>query len=246
MKALDKYRQLDPATSTLPILVFDIETVRSHEVLPTAGEVFEAWKYKRRKENEVDYEALSLSFNDSAPLYAAFTKVVAASFAYYKAGRVLLKSFAGDDEKELLIDIAKFLDDKKVKKQFILCGHSIKNYDMPILCKRYLANSLPVPEIIDNSGLKPWEISAIDMMELLKMSGFYNESLTEACLLLGVKSSKSENVDGSKVSDIFYGASKDEVNLKTISQYCNDDTFATLNCLLRVLGWDVVENYDIK
>ena len=246
MKALEKYRQLDPATSTLPILVFDIETVRSHEVLPTAGEVFEAWKYKRRKENEVDYEVLSLSFNDVAPLYAAFTKVVAASFAYYKAGKVLLKSFSGYDEKELLIDIAKFLNDKKVKKQFTLCGFAIKGYDLPVLCKRYLAHSLPIPEIIDTSGLKPWEITSIDLMELLKMSGFYNESLAEACLLLGVKSSKSENIDGSKISDIFYGAERDEVNLKTISDYCNNDTFATLNCLLKVLGWDVVETYDIK
>lgn len=243
MKALNKYKQLNPETDTLPLLVFDIETVRSHSVLPESGPVFEAWKYKRRKENEVDYQSLSLSFNTMAPLYAAFTQVIAASFGYYKANKVYIKSFYGADEKLLLEEIAAFINDKKVAKQFTLSGHSIKTYDLPILCKRYLANMLPIPELIDNSGLKPWEISSIDTLELLKMSSFNSESLMESCLLLDVKSSKSDDVDGSKVSDIYYS---DVDNIKIISNYCSDDVLATLNCLLRMLGWDVVDKIENK
>jgi 3'-5' exonuclease len=246
MKALNKYKQLNPETDTLPLLVFDIETVRSHEVLPESGPVFEAWKYKRRKENEVDYETLSLSFSTMAPLYAAFTQVIAASFGYFRAGKVYMKSFYGADEKVLLEEIAKFLNDKKVDKQFTLSGFAISGYDYPILSKRYLSNGLSIPNKLDNSGLKPWEVDSYDLMPMIKFGGFYSDNLTETCLLLGVESPKCDNIDGSQISDIYYGAGKDKAKLATISSYCNEDVFSTLNCFLRVLGWDAADSYEIR
>lgn len=246
MKALNKYKQLNPETDTLPLLVFDIETVRSHSVLPESGPVFEAWKYKRRKENEVDYDSLSLSFNTMAPLYAAFTQVIAASFGYFKAGKVYIKSFYGADEKLLLEEIAAFINDKKVSKQFVPSGFAIKGYDLPVLSKKYLSHELPIPDKIDFSGLKPWEADALDLMELIKFGGFYPDNLLETCLLLGVEGSKCDNIDGSQISDIYYGAGKDKAKLATISSYCNEDVFSTLNCFLKVLGWSAADSYEVR
>lgn len=246
MEALKKYKSINPTTGTLPLLVFDIETVRTHKELPESGPVFDAWKYKRRKENETEYAQLAESFATSAPLYAAFTKVIAASFGYYRAGKITMKSFYGSDEAALLKEISEFLNEPKIIKQFDLAGFAIFGYDTPILAKRCLANGLPIPELLDNTAKKPWEVSSVDLMPLLKMGGFYTENLLETCLLLGVEGSKCDNIDGSQVSDIYYGAGKDKAKLATISSYCNEDVLATTNCLLRILGWETVKDYDVK
>ena len=56
MKVFEQFKHLDQAKSTLPLLVFDIETVRCVDILPESGPLFDAWKYQRRKEEELTYE----------------------------------------------------------------------------------------------------------------------------------------------------------------------------------------------
>ena len=243
MKIFEQFKNLDQAKSTLPLLVFDIETVRCVDILPESGPLFDAWKYQRRKEEELTYEQLALSFSTSAPLYAPFTKVVAASFGYFKGGEVFIKSFSGLDEKELLIQLSAFLETESVKENFFLGGQNIKGFDIPTLNKRLLANGLEIPSILDVAGEKPWMIPHFDLNEILRMGGYYQESLITACLLLGVQSSKTDAIDGSKISNVFY--EKDE-NLEQISEYCANDVFATINCFLKLLRWDFVESYKIK
>ena len=243
MKVFEQFKHLDQAKSTLPLLVFDIETVRCVDVLPDSGPLFDAWKYQRRKEGELTYEQLALSFSTSAPLYAPFTKVVAASFGYFKGGEVFIKSFSGLDEKELLIQLSAFLETESVKENFAHGSHSIKGFDIPMLNKRCLANGLEIPSILDTAGEKPWLISHFDLNEILRMGGYYQESLITACLLLGVESSKTDLIDGSQVSDIFYNAGN---NLSLISDYYKNDTLSTINCFLRLIGWDIVEGYKEK
>ena len=265
MKVLEKFKSLDPAASTLPLLVFDIETVRSCDVLPKEGPVFNAWAYQRRKEDELEYEGLAKSFSSDAPLYSAFCKIVSVSFGFYKGGEVYIKSFTSQDEVSLLADVSDFLNSKAVRENFSLAGFAIKGYDIPVLCKRYLSCGLPVPDILDNSTKKPWEVDLYDLMEILKLNGFNNESLITACLLLGVDSPKS-NLNGTMISDLFYsvpevpkkkskgkdkdkdeeGPTAEEIkkeHLQQIQQYCNKDVHATINCFLKLLGWDFVKEY---
>lgn len=246
MNIFNQFKDLDQAESTLPLLVFDIETVRCVDILPESGPLFEAWKYQRRKEEEETYEQLALSFSTSAPLYAPFAKVVAASFGYFKGGEVFIKSFSGLDEKELLIELSAFLNSDSVRENFSLSGLAIQGYDCPMLAKRCLSHGLPIPDILDNSTKKPWEVDLYDLNPILKMGGFYQESLVTSCYLLGVPSPKCDNVDGSQVSDIFYGVGKEKAKLAVIAAYCNEDVHATLNCFLRLLGWDLVEEYKVK
>lgn len=243
MKIFEQFKNLDQSKSTLPLLVFDIETVRCVDVLPESGPLFDAWKYQRRKEDEDTYEKLALSFSTTAPLYAPFAKVVAASFGYFKGGEVFIKSFSGLDEKELLIQISSFLETDSVKENFAMAGHSIKGFDIPMLNKRCLANGLEIPSILDVAGEKPWMIPHFDLNEILRMGGYYQESLITACLLLGVESSKTDLIDGSQVSGIFYNL---ENGLDLITKYCANDTLSTLNCFLRLIGWDTVQEYKVK
>lgn len=225
--------------------------------------MFDAWAYQRRKEDVEMYDVLAESFSTTAPLYAAFCKIVNVSFGFYKGGEVYIKSFCSDDELTLLNDVSDFLNSKNVNENFSLAGFAVKGYDIPILCKRFLANGLPIPDMLDNSTKKPWELDVFDLLEILKMNGFSNESLITACLLLGVESPKN-NLDGRLISDLFYsepvakktkGKSKDEVvsleehreqSLIKIKEYCNKDVHSTLNCFLKILGWDLVSDYKVR
>jgi len=251
MKVLEKFKGLDAAESTLPLLVLDIKTVRSVEVLPSEGDIFEVWKYKRESEGEIEYDDLALSFNKDASLFAPFSKIVAVSFGFYRGGSSYLRSVYGEDEKELLESLATFLNSDAVTKSFSLAGFALQ-YDIPILCKRFLHNGLEVPAILDNSNRKPWEVDMYDLMKIMKMDGFNNESLLSTCLLLNVPLPKTDEVHGSQISDIYYssnkktkkGAEKEmEAKLELISKYCNEDVHATLNCFLKLLSWDLVEEY---
>jgi uncharacterized protein YprB with RNaseH-like and TPR domain len=49
-----------------------------------------------------------------------------------------------------------------------LCGHNIKEFDVPYICRRAMVHGLTLPTIIDSAGKKPWEVSHIDTMELWK------------------------------------------------------------------------------
>ena len=61
-------------------------------------------------------------------------------FIYEKQLRV--KSFYGDDEKQLLTEFANMISswDRFGNKQ--ICGHNIKEFDVPYIARRMLVNGL--------------------------------------------------------------------------------------------------------
>jgi hypothetical protein len=254
MKALEKFKLLDPAESTLPLLVFDIKTTRIMETLPIEGPYYDVWEQKRESEGEFEYEQLALSFNNEASLFAPFCKVVAVSFGFYRGGDNYIKSFYGDDEKELLQNLHTFLTSETVTKSFSLSGFAL-GYDVPVLVKRFLHNGIEVPAILDNSNRKPWEVDMYDLMKIMKMDGFYNESLLSTCLLLNVPAPNTDGLTSKEIANIYYssnkktkkGAEKEmEAKLQLVSRYCNEDVHATINCFLKLLSWDIVETYTQK
>lgn len=237
MRALQKFKN----KKTVPLLFFDIEVVRGTNELPQEGPLFDAWAYQRRKEEEVSYEDLAASYKAYAPLYAEFSKIVAASFGFIHNGAIVIKSFSDSNELELLTQIAEFLSDDKFE-QYTLSSFAGKGYDAPVIARRMLANNIEIPSVIDSSDKKPWEISHIDLMELWKMNGFYPASLITVCLCLGIESPK-DSIDGSMVSDVFY---ESEEGLSTIVEYCNRDVIATANIALRMMGQDIIKEYIVK
>ena len=67
-----------------------------------------------------------------------------------------MKSFYGNDEKELLEDFAQLL--RKLKPSMLLCGHNGKEFDFPYLSRRMIINGIELPPQLDNSQKKPWEV----------------------------------------------------------------------------------------
>lgn len=241
MEIFNKYKGL----KITPILFFDIETVRGEKVLPEKGSLFDAWAYQRRKEKEDTYEQLAESYSTLAPLYAEFNKVICASFGFIQEGKLYVKAFYGDDEGDLLNQISEFVGLPNFSK-YTMCGYASNGYDIPVLSRRMLANRVPVPGVIDFSNKKPWEVAPIDLQKVWNMGGFYTASLTTVCHCLGIETSKSDNIDGSKVSDIYWGEGKVKAKLATISSYCNEDVLATANVARVLMGEDIITEYIIK
>lgn len=241
MQVLNKFKDLNPT----PLLFFDIECVRGEKVLPESGVLFDAWAYQRRKESETTYEQLSSSYEQFSPLYAEFNKVICASFGFVHNNVLNIKAFSGGDEKELLSQIVEFLSLEHFNK-YTLCGYASNGYDIPVLSRRMIASSLCLPATIDFSDKKPWEVTPIDLQKVWNMNGFYTASLTTVCYCLGIETSKSDNIDGGKVSDIFWGPGKEKSKLATISSYCNSDVLATCNVARVMMGESIITELIVK
>jgi hypothetical protein len=142
-------------------------------------------------------------------------------------GEVKKQTFFGDDEKQLLRDCQKLLD-RCGKLDFFLCGHNLKNFDIPMIAKRMIINGLLPPSILPSYDTKPWEIKAIDTKEIWQY-GAYTAigSLDLMCASMDVPSSKEGEITGDKVHDSYWNHGK----LKEISEYCERD----VNVLIEVI-----------
>ena len=81
------------------------------------------------------------------PLLPEFGKIVCISVGFIlPSGETKLDSFYGD-EKNLLIATSELLN-RVDKLGFIICGHNVKNFDLPYIGKRMLINGVKVPKII--------------------------------------------------------------------------------------------------
>ncbi|MCW5962059.1 MAG: ribonuclease H-like domain-containing protein [Pyrinomonadaceae bacterium] len=217
------------------IIFVDIETGSQYEDFREMNESLqELWGEKRRSILRFKPDSESLSEEDfyfeNAGLYAEFGRVLCISVGLLTpgAGELHIKTFGNVEESVALIDFAAFLDQVKNKKQFF-CGHNIKEFDVPYLGRRMLANNVPLPPQLDVSGCKPWEIPHIDTMELWKFGDM--KSYTSLKLLLSVFgiASPKDDIDGSQVNSVFWK----ENDLERIVKYCEKDVIAVAQLYLR-------------
>lgn len=231
------------------ILVLDIETA---PVAPTLGELPEnmqhLWGKKaatigKRDGVELDAEQI---FNEKAGIFAEFAKVVCISCGYItfheEKPSLKLKSFFGEDEREILANCQKMLDVVMAKPGWQLCAHNGKEFDIPFMGRRYLINQLPLPKAIaDVQTAKPWEVRIIDTMNLWKFGDYKSfTSLELLCGVLGVPSPK-DDMDGSMVAPTYW---KDKDHAR-IARYCEQDVIATAQVLLRFSMLPLILDGDI-
>lgn len=231
------------------ILFLDIETVPqqpSYKELP--DEWKKLWELKaqyliRNKEDET-----CDSIYPRAGIYAEFGKIICISCGFIQGAggskKIILKSFAGDDEKKLLYEFAEMLKKWTADGSKFLCAHNGKEFDFPYLCRRMVVNQVPVPSILNISGKKPWEVNHLDTMDLWKFGDF--KSYTSLNLLahtLGIQTPK-DDIDGSVVWEVYWK----EKNLQRIITYCQKDVVTVAQILLRMDGELLIkeENIEIK
>lgn len=227
------------------ILFIDIETVSSQPTFDLLDDGMQhEWERKAKllKPRQEETEDPSNVYNDRAGIYAEFAKIVCISFGtIYTSGteyKIRLKSLAYDDEKLILTKFSHVIESMTaIHKNIRFCGHNIKEFDMPFICRRYIVNNLPLPACLQLSGLKPWEVQHIDTLELWKFGDYKNfTSLSLLSQIFGIPSPKSD-IDGSQVSEVYWK----ESDLARISEYCLRDVLTTAKVYLRLKGYSDIE-----
>lgn len=222
------------------ILFIDIETSTTHKQLDINSPTFDAWAYKQRRNNETD-EELAQMYLDQAALFADFGRVVCISIGFYDGKEFRLKTFNDFDEKELINNFYTTLDSFEASKSFeldYLCGHNIKQFDIPYVAKRGMINNIPVHSMLDTSGEKPWTMDwLLDTKELWQMGSFDRTSLVCLTDALGIASPK-QDLQGKDVPKYFWD--NPEGHIQRISDYCERDVVAVFKVIdyLKNLGKD--------
>ncbi len=226
------------------ILFLDIETVPLYsdftQLTKTEQELFETkTKYQRRDEITV------ADFYERAGIWAEFGKIICVSVGYFvfegKQRSFRVKSFFDTDEKELLIDFSELLNSHFNKAAHLLCAHNGKEFDFPFLARRMLINGLPLPKKLNLFGKKPWDIPHLDTLELWKFGDYkHYTSLKLLTHILGIPSPK-DDIDGSQVARVYY----QDNDLKRIVDYCQKDTIAVAQVLLRLRNENLLDANEI-
>ena len=152
-----------------------------------------------------------------------------------------LTSFFGDDEHTLLIDFKALLDKHFVKKSNVLCAHNGKEFDFPFIARRMIVHQIVLPNKLNLFGKKPWEVPHLDTLELWKFGDYkHYTSLKLLTSILGIPSPK-DDIDGSEVAKVYY----QEKNLQRIVDYCEKDTVAVAQVLLRFNNQALLKEIDI-
>jgi 3'-5' exonuclease len=222
------------------ILFIDIETVSTvpEYHLLTEG-MQEQWNRKSRylkssiEENNVPH----MLFEEKAAIFSEFGKVVCIGIGCLverdDTWKIVLKGLHNDDEKTLLNQFCEAITNfTKHFPELKLCGHNIKEFDIPYLCRRMIINGMALPECMQINGKKPWEVAHIDTMDLWKFGDHKHfTSLALLAEVLGIPSPK-DDIDGSMVGPVYWK----EKNLERINRYCLQDVYTTARVFLRLKG----------
>lgn len=179
---------------------------------------------------------------ERAGIYAEFGKIVCISCGLVRdhstTGKsIRMKSFYGDDERELLLDFKKLLEDLDERGNFMLCGHNAKEFDFPFIARRMLIHGILLPQALDIAGKKPWEINHLDTMELWKFGDYKNfTSLALLCHVFKIPTPK-DDISGADVARVYY----EENDVERIKVYCEKDVVALIQLFLRMQGRDLVQ-----
>lgn len=228
------------------ILFLDVETVPvapSFSDLPKNFQELWAEKTKWRRKDVYSPEEF---YAFKAGLMAEFAKVVCISVGYiFKQNGenyFRLKSFYGDDEKELLSNFADLLTEKFNTTTHYLCAHNGKVFDYPILCRRMLIKGVRLPKILDLSDKKPWEANHLDTMEFWKFGDYKHFASIKLLAALFDIPTPKDDIDGSQVSRVYW----QEKDLERIKTYCQKDTLTVAQLLLRYMGKPIISDNNIE
>lgn len=231
------------------ILFIDIETAgQSVHYAGLTQDMRSLWATKARaikRDPQLSEEEIDVLYSQKAGIYSEFAKVVCISVGYFvtKKKQILgfrVKSFSGHDEANILKSFSRLLKSHfdKPNKQ-ALCGHNIKEFDIPFLCRRMVIHGMKVPKMLDIAGKKPWQVDhLIDTLNLWRFGDYKNyTSLALLSTILGIPSPK-DDIDGSQIHDAYWNQN----DLPRIMRYCEKDVFTTAKVFLRLMNVEPPDN----
>lgn len=211
---------------------FDIETTGSHpnwESLRLSdergAELFRS-KFRKMKWDE-KYTSIDEAYLDNAPIVSTWGKIVCISFGFIDGEEIKVRSFYGDDERDIVHSFNELL--KKIQaKNFNLAGFRIKHFDIPwILHKLHKCDIVPA-DIISHYDKKPWDMRITDLYDDWKGSFAWSPSFDEMCYELGIPSPK-ESISGKDVHTTYWNG-----GIEKIKEYCEGDVRASIKSGLKL------------
>jgi len=231
------------------IIFLDIETVPQRQQFDDIDEEWQKLWLKKANSLSKFYaeEAEDDHMYQRAGIYSEFGKIVCISLGvcYSQGGetKLRIKSFASDDEKELLQGFNSMLDEHFYKKYHYLCAHNGQEFDFPYICRRSILNGLPLPKGLQIMGNKPWENKhLVDTMRLWAFGDF--KSFTSLELLaksFGLPSPK-DDISGADVYKVYY----EDGDLKRIVKYCELDVQTLVNVYCCLTGKEAVPAENVE
>jgi 3'-5' exonuclease len=228
------------------VLFLDIETVpvtRDYHML--GKHMQDLWDKKVALPVKND-EGLPEELWERAGLYAEFGKIICISAGIFSSleepRRFRIKSFAGDDEADILKGFCRLLEKFRPGIEINLCAHNGKDFDFPYMGRRMIINGIPVPEVLNVAGKKPWEVHFLDTMELWKF-GAYRHYISLALLaeILDIPNPKDE-IDGSQVGRVYY----EDGDIRRIIRYCEKDVLTVAQILLKLRGESLISEENVE
>lgn len=229
------------AISSEDILFIDIETVPQYNSFTNLPVNYQKL-WDKKSVYFRDEEQAAGDVYERAGIYAEFGRIVciSAGVIIQKNGERFyrVKSFHHQNEKKLLADFNDMLEKFTSNPGKKLCAHNGLEFDYPYIARRTLINGLKLPRILDVSGAKPWEIKdrLLDTLQMWKFGDYKNyTSLDLLCAVFNIPTPK-DDIDGSQVAQVYY----QEGDLDRIINYCEKDTLALANLLLRYKGEPII------
>jgi len=197
---------------------------------------------------EMSDELASTFYKEKAGIFAEFAKVVCISVGYLSnldedQPILRIKSLYGD-EVDILQSFNEMMnihyDDLD---EYYLCGHNIKEFDIPFICRRNIINGLDLPRLLNISGKKPWQLKhLVDTMELWRFGDYKN--YTSLALLAGCLNipSPKDDIDGSKVGQVFW----EKNDIDRIVTYCEKDVLTVAQVAMKFAGLALLEEENIE
>lgn len=227
------------------ILYFDIETACCYPDLPTLESenprLYSLWKkrdlYYRAAHPEMKDKSPDDVFKSKAGLEPEFSKIVCISFGSFDDNlepRLVSFFVSEDDELEVLKKSHKVFTNASVKN-WKLCGHNIRGFDIPFICRKMVYNKIKLPPNLEIWNKKPWELNFLDTSEIFSFGSWTHQKYLSLDLLscsLGIDSPK-ELMDGSLVNSTFWI----EKDYDKIARYCEMDV-STVMRIIKSLSFD--------
>lgn len=226
------------------LLFFDIETISTFKTYlefsesnPRLAELFDEKMNKVLKDDDKMLSKQDRYFKKSS-LYPEFSKILTISYGILKINEETgeyvkhVKNIIDIDESVVLTRFANVVNKmSEIHSNFKLSGHNIEGFDIPFLVKRMMINGITIPQRLQMHNLKPWEFPTLDTMKFWRFGSFEPTSLDVLCLVMGITSPKTTEVNNKLISELYYNG--DEDSLTKIHEYCNKDVDAVMNLLIK-------------
>ena len=224
----------------------DIETVPCSPSYENLDITFQTlWSEKTAWQRKEEYTPAEF-YKLKAGVMAEFAKIICISVGYLFAEKnenhFRIKSFYGDNEKQIITNFNELLNSQFNKKQHQLCAHNGKEFDFPFIARRTLINGLKIPALLDIAGKKPWDVNHLDTMELWKFGDYkHYTSIKLLAALFNIQTPK-DDIDGSQVSDVYWN----DKDIERIKKYCQKDTLTVAQIFLKYKGEELISENNIE